>query len=50
MKYLDITTSPPTTLFSWNGTNHIGLDETRVHIDNTPIDELCTDETKWDIQ
>ena len=50
MKYLDITTSPPKELFSWNGTDHIGLDETVVHIDNNPIEELCTDATKWDIQ
>lgn len=50
MKYLDITTQPPTTLFFWNGTNHIGLDETQTHVHKTPIEELCSDDKKWDIQ
>ena len=50
MKYLDITTQPPRTLFFWNGTNHIGLDETQTHVHATPIEELCSDDKKWDIQ
>ena len=50
LKYLDITTLPPKILVEWNGTDHIGLDETVVHSKSKPIDLLCTDDAKWDIQ
>ena len=50
LKYLDITTLPPRVLMTWNGTDHIGLDETVMHGGSKPIDVLCTDDAKWDIQ
>jgi hypothetical protein len=49
-KYLDITTSPAKILMSWNGTNHIGLEETTLGENHDPMDELCSDADKWDIQ
>lgn len=41
LKYLDITTLPPTTLMEWNGTDHIGLEETYMHKNDDPIGMSC---------
>lgn len=50
LKYLDITTLPPKILMSWNTTNHIDLDETVMHENHDPINVLCSDADKWDLQ
>lgn len=46
IKELDITVDPPRTVFEWDGTDHIGLDETPVY--GSDINEKCTH--NWGIQ
>lgn len=50
LKYMDIRTSPPKVLMEWNGTDHIGLDETVMRQHHDPVDVMCSDTDKWDLQ
>ena len=46
LKELDISGSKTKTVFEWNGTDHIGLEETTFH--RGTIDKMCNN--NWDIQ
>lgn len=50
MKYLDITTSPPRTLFAWNASDYLELNENFFRPDRGLLDEYCSGKKMWDIQ
>ena len=50
IKFLDITTSPPQILFSWNASDHLGLEETVFTGNRSELETLCSGKAFWSVQ